>query len=102
MSKHRRAAKIDSNQPDIVSALRDIPGITVEVNHDDILVGARGRTFWYEIKEPEAVSKRTGKILDSKKKPGQIRLENEWKGHYLIVSSIDEILADIKQNIREL
>lgn len=95
MSKYRQAAKIDANQPDIVKDLRKIKGVTVELNHDDILVGYKGITYWYEIKTPESVSKQTGLILESAKKPSQIRLEKEWKGHYRIVSNIDEILSDI-------
>lgn len=93
--KWRKAAKIDSNQPVIVAALRSIPGCTVAVGHDDILVGYKGRTLWYEIKEPGAVSKVTGQVLQSAKKPAQIELEANWKGHYRIVSSLDEILQDL-------
>ena len=95
MAKWRMKAKVDSNQPEIVRVLRQILGVTVEVGHDDILVGYKKKTFWYEIKEPESVSKKTGKILDSAKKGSQIKLEKEWTGHYRIVSSIDEILQDI-------
>ena len=51
-TKLRRAAKIDRNQGDIVSALRKIPGISVETGHDDILVGYKGRTWWFEVKAP--------------------------------------------------
>jgi hypothetical protein len=92
----RRNDRIDANQPDIVKALRKIPGVTVQIGMDDILVGHKGKTLWYEIKEPElAVSKRTGKINDSAKKDSQKRLEKEWQGHYRIVSSIDEILEDL-------
>jgi len=99
MSKYRQAAKIDSNQPDIVKALRKINGVTVELNHDDILVGYKGLTFWFEIKTPESVSTKTGLILESAKKPSQKKLEKEWKGHYRIISNIDEILTDIGLSI---
>jgi hypothetical protein len=95
MSKYRQAAKIDANQPDIVKALRKINGVTVELNHDDILVGYQGKTFWFEIKTPDCVSKKTGLILESEKKDSQKRLEKEWRGHYRIVSNVDEILSDI-------
>lgn len=96
--KYRRAAKIDSNQPMIVEKLRGIPGVSVEVNHDDILVGYLGRTYWYELKSPDKRSSKTGKILESAKKDSQKKLERGWKGHYLIVSSLDEILKDIGIN----
>jgi len=95
VSKYRRAAKIDSNQPDIVSALRKIHGVTVELNHDDILVGYKGLTYWFEIKTPDCVSNKTGLILESAKKDSQKKLEKEWCGHYRIVSCIDDILSDI-------
>lgn len=91
----RRKAKIDASQTAIVEALRDIPGVTVAPKHDDILVGYQGKTFWYEIKSDSAVSRRTGKILDSAKKKSQIKLESEWHGHYRIVSTLDEILVDM-------
>ncbi len=93
--KNRRSAKVDRNQNSIVKALREIPGVTVETEKDDILCGYLGRTFWFELKSPDAVSKKTGYILESAKKPSQIKLEREWAGHYRIVSSIDEILSDI-------
>lgn len=86
MSKYRRAAKVDANQSGIVKALRQINGVTVELNHDDILVGYKGLTYWFEIKNIN------GK---NKKQDSQIKLEKEWKGHYLIVSCVDEILSEI-------
>jgi hypothetical protein len=95
MSKWRKAAKIDSNQPDIVKDLRETPGIEVAVSHDDILVGYKGKTYWFEIKEPDCVSKKTGEILESAKKPSQVKLEKEWTGHYKIVTTVDEILEEI-------
>lgn len=42
MSKHRYAASVDKNQPEIVKALRKIPGVTVQVGMDDILIGRNG------------------------------------------------------------
>ena len=95
MNRNRYAAKVDLNQSDIVDALRAIPGVKVELNHDDILVGYKGRTYWFEIKSEKAISKQTGKVLESEKKKSQKVLEAEWTGHYRIVSSIDEILLDM-------
>lgn len=94
MSKYRRAAKIDENQPEIVKGL-SIPGVSVQVGHDDILVGYRGKTYWFEIKTEGCKSKKTKKILDSKKKDSQITLEKTWTGHYKIVTTIEEILREI-------
>ena len=94
----RYAARIDENQPAIVDTLEKM-GFSVALNHDDILVGKHGVTYWYEIKDPEkARSKKTGKILNSAKKDSQIKLEKEWRGHYKIVSSLEEILADVKKH----
>ena len=91
----RYSAKTDTNQAAIVKALRSLPGVTVAVNHDDILVGYQGRTYWYEIKNPDAVSKKTGKVRESEKKKSQKDLEDTWTGHYKIVSSYDELIKDI-------
>jgi hypothetical protein len=91
----RYAAKIDNNQNDIVDALRQLPGVTVEVGHDDILVGYQGRTFWYETKDPSVVNLKTGVVQPSKIKPSQKRLLATFKGHYKIVWELDQILKDI-------
>ena len=93
--KHRRAAKIDANQPDIVKVLRSINGVTVSLNKDDIFVGYRNKNYWFEIKEPETVSKKTGEILDSKIKDSQHKLLAEWTGHYQIVWDVEQILTAI-------
>lgn len=42
MSKHRYSPRSDANQPEIVKALRKIPGVTVQVGMDDILIGRNG------------------------------------------------------------
>lgn len=82
----RRRDKVDKNQTEVVDHLRSIPGITVEVGHDDILVGYKGRTHWYELKGSKATPI----------KPDQKRISNEFTGHYKIVYSLREILDDLK------
>jgi len=94
MSRARHAKATDANQKDIVKDLRKI-GFSVYVDVDDILVGHNKLNFWYEIKKPNSTSKKTGEILESKKRPSQKRLEKEWKGHYRIVSSLHDILEDM-------
>ena len=85
MSKYRRAAKVDGNQTEIVEALRAIPNLTVALTHDDILVGYKGLTYWYEIKVSEKATIQ----------PSQVDLIADWKGHYKIVWSLDMILEDL-------
>ena len=89
------AKKIDNNQQSIVRSLRSIPGVSVELDHDDILVGRLGKTYWFEIKNPSKVSKKTGDILESAIKPSQKRIRSTFTGHYSIVSSLDQILIEI-------
>jgi hypothetical protein len=85
MSKFRRAAKIDANQSEIVKDLRKI-GYSVELNHDDILVGHAGKTYWFELKTgPKAAVKESQKKL----------LEN-WTGHYSIVWTTEMIIKEIR------
>jgi hypothetical protein len=81
----RRAAKNDGNQKEIVEQLRKL-GCSVQTGHDDILVGWQGRTFWLEIKNPDG---------RNRKQESQKKLEREWQGHYRVVSSLDEILAEL-------
>ena len=93
--KHlRRAARQDSNQAPIVKALRDIPGVTVELNHNDFLVGYKKRTYWVELKNPDR-KLRNGKWKKNALQPDQERLLKEFTGHYILASSLDEILAAI-------
>jgi hypothetical protein len=85
MSKYRRAAKVDANQGEIVEELRK-RGYSVELNHDDILVGHNGRTYWFEIKTgPKAVIK-----------PSQKKLLAEYKGHYMIAWNAEVIIREIE------
>lgn len=97
----RWAARIDKAQPDIVKNLRDM-GYSVATGKDDILVGAIvddiPRTFWYEIKTPTKTGKqpsaKSGQMKRTKDK--QLEIKATWRGHYRIVSTLGEILEDLK------
>ena len=91
----RRAAKIDNNQSEIVSVLRSIPGLSVEVGHDDILVGHAGKTYWFEIKAESAISKKTGEVKWSEVTESERKRLATWHGHYQIVWNIRQILEAI-------
>lgn len=80
---NRLRSKVDANQPEIVKALRAINGVTVELGMDDFLIGYKGVTYWIELKE-------VGKEKNTT--PHQKELLANWKGHYLVTSSLDEIL----------
>lgn len=98
MTKFRRNAKIDNNQNEIVRALRQILGdVNVQVGHDDILIGRRGKTYWIEIKSPDEIAKGTGKVFNRKRKTKekQDRLLAEFEGHYKIMSTLNQILKEI-------
>ena len=94
MSKYRINPRTDSNQAEIVKALRSIPGVTVATNHDDFLLGFRGRTYWIEWKD-ERVIKKLGGLKANALKPSQIKLQNEWAGHYFVAWTLEMILAEI-------
>ncbi len=93
MAWHKR---IDTNQKDIVLKLRQL-GFSVQTGHDDILVGANGKTFWFEIKKLTA----TGKVHYAKKgnatQKRQEMLRDTWRGHYQIVGGLEEILKAIEE-----
>ena len=85
----RRAAKVDTNQPEIVAALKAV-GASVQHLHMvgdgcfDILVGFRGVNYLLEIKTS------TGKLNDLQKE-----FRGKWKGHKDVVRSIDQALFAI-------
>lgn len=83
----RYAKKTDTNQAEIVSQLRDIPGVTVVTNMDDILVGYKGRSYWFEIKSK--------KPAPSDLRKSQHKLLRIYTGHYRVVWTLWQILRDI-------
>lgn len=90
----RRAAKKDLNHNDIVTTLRDIPGIHVYINNLDpwdITVGVAGKNYFYEIKKDKK-----SKLTDSQKK-----FQQTWSGHWKRVESVEDILQDLGLRKRE-
>jgi hypothetical protein len=96
----RRNKKIDASQPEIVKALRAIHGVSVELDKDDILCGYRGRNYWFEIKSADAISKKTGKVLESAKKDSQKRLDETWTGQRAYVSTPEEAVKIVMSRNR--
>jgi len=85
LARRFRVPSTDHNQLEIVKALRAISGVTVQTEMDDLLVGYKGKNYWFEIKqEPRSTVKQS-----------QYKILKEWKGHYLFAFSVDDILEDI-------
>ncbi len=85
----RYAAKVDSNQTEIVEALRGIGAsvcVTSAVGQGfpDLTVGFRGSTFLIELKTP------TGKMTKD-----QMCFIESWRGHYSIVRSVEQAIDAI-------
>jgi hypothetical protein len=90
----RHHPRLDDNQREIVAALR-AAGATVQSlaavggGCPDLLVGYRGATYCLEVK-------------DGKKPPARRRLtdaeqrwQEGWQGHYQVVESIAEAMAEV-------
>ena len=73
-------------------------GATVQTGMDDILVGYNGKTYWFEIKDPAKTLKENGTYKAEAIKDSQIKLANEWKGHYKIVHSFEQIIDEIMRS----
>lgn len=83
-----RIHRVDRNQPEIVSKLRSIKGISVFLPNAepfDIIVGFRGKTHLYEIKS--RVSAKLEKYQDE--------FAQRWDGHWKRVESVEDILKDL-------
>jgi hypothetical protein len=84
-------AKVDSNQPEIVKAFRNL-GFSVFLTHTlgrgfpDIVAGKQGLNFLIEIKD--------GSLPPSKRKltPAEQEFKDNWRGQYDIIESIDDVV----------
>lgn len=88
----RMPHRVDKNQPEIVSTFRKL-GCSVLILSDlgkgcpDIMVGLRGRNYFFEIKDgrkPPSGQKLT--------EPEEKFFEN-WLGQVAIIRSIDEVVS---------
>ena len=88
----RTAARVDANQPQIVKAVRAIGGSVLYThqlkNCFDLLIGYRGRTFLFEVKDPaQPPSKR-------QLTAGEQEFRDTWRGTpYHVVHTADEAIA---------
>lgn len=90
----RRAAKIDTNQPQIVAALR-AAGASVQPLHavgkgvPDLLVAHRGTNYLIEVKDgakPPSERKLT---------PAQVDWHGAWRGQVAVAETVEQALAVI-------
>jgi len=93
MRANRKAARVDTNQSGIISRLLQI-GASVEEDHDDIIVGYRGRSYWYEIKNPNKL-KKNGEWQKGALRESQLELLKTFKGHYRVITTFEEIFEEI-------
>jgi hypothetical protein len=90
MSKYRQAAKVDSNQSEIVKQLRQA-GAEVLTGHDDILVYFRDKLFQIEIKEQSPFNK-NGTFRKGYIKESQLKLLANLNDKYAICWTIEQCL----------
>ncbi len=97
-----RACRVDSNQKEIVSALRGI-GCSVAVTSSagdgfpDLVVG---RTNLHGVKQNFLLEIKDGKKPPSKRRlePKQIKLHSSWQGQIAVVTSVSEALNAVLNN----
>jgi hypothetical protein len=94
------AKRVDENQKAIVADLRKgMPTASVAITSGagdgfaDLVVGWRGRTFLYEVKNPDKPA--SGRSLTT----AQQKFHAAWKGHIKVVHSAVEIAADIAEQM---
>ena len=91
----RTAAKVDANQPEIVSQLRDIPGCTVwitsMVGHGgpDFVIGWMGVNYLIELKDGDKVPSKRKLTKDEKK------FHAQWAGQIDKAESFEDCLRII-------
>ncbi len=101
MSIHRRAARRDGNETEIIAALESqgwtvtplsAPGVP------DLLIGARGINVLIEVKDPDGSSR--GKPTTAKLTDAQQRWHDGWKGQAEVATSTLSAIAIVKRHLR--
>ena len=100
MSRRYQVRNTDKNEKDIVAALRKIPGVKVQTDVNDILIGYRNKNYWIEVKNPDEVDKNGAPYKRSSKTyEKQKSLLDHWTGQYAICTSLDQILNIINVEV---
>jgi Holliday junction resolvase len=85
MSIHRRAAKRDDNESEIIDALRKVGCSVTQLSGEgipDLLIGFRQQTFLAEVKSPK------GKLTDD-----QLKWHKAWEGRQVsVIRTVEEAL----------
>lgn len=91
----RRKAKVDTNQSDMVKALRFVGASVFVASHigdgfPDLVVGWRGRNFLIEVKTA------TGKLTDEQK-----HFASRWQGSYYVCRDVSDlaILLEVDERL---
>lgn len=84
----RYAKQRDENEPGIVEALEKAGCDVLRANDVDLIVGLARRNYLLEVKRPK-------RATESRLRPIQKRLRDNWRGHYAIVTTVDEALAAV-------
>jgi Holliday junction resolvase len=87
MSIHRRAAKRDANEPEIIAALRAVGASVDSISGKDVpdlIVGFRGVNYLIEVK-----------YLSGKLTKGQYEWHENWKGQRAVVWNSEQALQII-------
>lgn len=83
MSIHRKAARRDKNESDIIAGLARLNGVTIRqisgAGVPDLLIGYRGQNFLLEVKTE------TGKLT-----PAQIDFFDTWNGQKAVVRTLED------------
>lgn len=90
----RRAAKVDDNHKEIVSAYRSVGASVLDLSSvgqgcPDLLVGFRGVNYLVEIKDGSKPPSRR-KLTDD-----QVKFFDTWLGQRIVIKSITEALEAI-------
>ena len=95
MAIPKYGAAVDSNQKEIVDALRKAGCSVVVIGTPvDLLCGYRARNFLLEVKDPDKPP--SGR----KKTPAQVDFFKEWKGQVRIVESAEEAIDVVRNSYR--
>lgn len=84
----RYAKRRDQNEGAIREALERAGCDVIQTDEIDLVCGRAGRSFLLECKRPDRAS-------ESRLRPTQKRLRDNWRGHYAIVTTVDEALAAV-------